>query len=61
MNQLSIDSINVKYYTNKDFTEESISQAYKNISDGLIVNYLKNKHTLENQFPIIKNTQVDIK
>ena len=61
MNQLSIDSINVRYYTNKDFTEESISQAYKNISDGLIVNYLKNKHILENQFPIIKNTQVDIK
>jgi phosphoribosylglycinamide formyltransferase 1 len=60
MNQLKIDSIDVQYYRNKDFTEESLAQAHKNILDGMIVDYLKNKSSLENKFPIIKNTQIDV-
>lgn len=60
MNQLKIDSIDVRYYRNKDFTEESLAQAHKNILDGMIVDYLKNKSYLGNKFPIIKNTQIDI-
>ena len=60
MNQLKIDSIDVRYYRNKDFTEESLAQAHKNILDGMIVDYLKNKSYLENKFPIIKNTQIDV-
>jgi len=58
MNQLEIDSNDVRYYRKKDFTEESLAKAFKNISTGMIVQYLKYKTYHENQFPIINNPKV---
>ncbi|MBC8213215.1 MAG: hypothetical protein H8E71_01030 [Candidatus Marinimicrobia bacterium] len=58
MSQLEIDSSDVRYYRKRDFTEESLAKAYKNMSGGMIEQYLKNKSYHEDQSPIINNPKI---
>ena len=44
-----------RYYTSKDFTEESVVALYKNFQDGLIDRYLEEKQTRWSQLPLIRN------
>ena len=42
LNPLDFDKSNEKYYRNKDFTEDAIKLAYKNINDNNIIEkYMK--------------------
>lgn len=50
------DKSTERYYRKKDFTEESLKIAYRNISNGLINKYLDDKNNLDLQFPIITNS-----
>ena len=54
MNNFEINSNEERYYK-KDFTEDSLEIAYKNLSEGAIFKYLQNKIELEKQYPIIEN------
>ena len=45
----------VRYYKKKDFTEEALNTAYININDGLIENYLLQKHELDTRYPLVVN------
>jgi folate-dependent phosphoribosylglycinamide formyltransferase PurN len=58
MEQIVLSSNEQRYYRKKDFTETSLIQAYKNISNGMIDQYLINKTQFENQYPIIKNPSI---
>jgi len=42
-----------KIYKQKDFTQESCKRLYKNFSEGLLSNYLKNKKELDELVPIL--------
>lgn len=44
-----------KIYKKKDFTEDSLIIANKNISEGMISKYLENKSTIDSLYPIIEN------
>ena len=50
--------INGKYYTNKDFTENSVKQLYNNINNGLIDDYLTMAES--EKAPIIKNPAIRV-
>ena len=50
--------IEEKYYRNKDFSEKSLKTAHINLSKGLIKKYLKNKTSIDNQFPIFQNPKL---
>lgn len=52
---LNFDKINERYYRKKDFTEDALIIAYKNMNEGLIENFLKNKEDLDRMYPIITN------
>lgn len=43
-----------RIYKRKDFTEESLEIAYKNIESGLIARYIENQNLELKNFPIIK-------
>ena len=58
MNNFKINSNEERYYKKKDFTEESLEIAYKNLSEGAILKYLQNKIELEKQYPIIENPKI---
>lgn len=58
MNQLEINQNEKRYYKKKDFTEESLEIAYKNISEGSLLKYLRNKTKFEKEYPIIKNPKI---
>ena len=45
-------NIEGRLFRNKDFTEDSIQEAYKNL-DRKINNYLENKRLIDREFPII--------
>lgn len=56
LNPLDFDKSNEKYYRNKDFTEDAIKLAYKNINDNNIIEkYMKNRESLYKEYPILKN------
>ncbi len=55
--KLKNKSINGKLYRNKDFTEESIQQAYHNL-DQKIERYLDKKNILDKESPIINAFEV---
>lgn len=42
-----------RYYRKKDFCEQAVSQAYINIKNGIIEDYLKNKNIIDINYPII--------
>lgn len=46
---------NQKIYKKNDFNEESLKIAYKNISDGIIPKYLKEKKEKDQFFPLVNN------
>jgi len=53
---LDFDKSNEKYYRNKDFTEDAIKLAYKNINDNKVIEkYMKNRESLYKEYPILKN------
>lgn len=60
MNKIEINSEDVRYYRKIDFTEESLCKAYDNLSNGMIVEYLKNKTIYEEKYPIIVNPSINI-
>ena len=43
----------LKYYRNSDFTDESISQLYRNFSEGMLYNYLDHKASRDSFVPIL--------
>lgn len=44
-----------RYYRKIDFTEDAVKNAYRNIEEGMIENYLSNKELIDRQFPILTN------
>lgn len=44
-----------KLFKKKDFTEESVSLMYQKFNEGIISNYLENKLSYDNNFPIVQN------
>ena len=58
MNNFENNSNEARYYKKKDFTEDSLEIAYKNLSEGAILKYLQNKIELEKQYPIIENPKI---
>lgn len=45
-----------RYYRKKDFTENALKEAYQNIDEKLIENYLEQKDFFDNKYPIISNS-----
>ena len=58
MASLEFDKKNERYYKKKDFTEEALLIAYKNMNDGLIEKYLHDKNNIDEKYPIIINSQI---
>lgn len=58
MPKIELNSSEEKYYKKKDFTEESLTKAYNNLSNKMIEKYLENRTYFENKYPIIKNPSV---
>ena len=56
--QIKMNNYKERYYKKKDFTEDSLKLAYKNISNGSIKAYLKNKDKIDLMFPIINNKNI---
>jgi hypothetical protein len=55
---ISISNHKGKLYKRKDFTEDALIQAYKNLDSGLIRNYLSSKDKLLTQLPIVENLEL---
>ena len=45
-----------KDFEEKDFTENALKEAYQNIDEKLIENYLEQKDFFDNKYPIISNS-----
>jgi phosphoribosylglycinamide formyltransferase-1 len=59
MPPLAFDKTNERYYRKKDFTEDALIMAYNNLKQGLIDDFLENKNTLYDRYPIISNPFFD--
>ncbi len=44
-----------RFYKKKDFNEESVKKAYKNLSNNIVEYYIENKKSIDKSFPIITN------
>lgn len=55
MPQIRIEKKEEKVFKKKDFTEESVRQAYNNLCNGMIENYLEHKEEIDSKYPIIQN------
>ncbi len=53
---ISISNHEGKLFKRKDFTEEAIMRAYKNLDSGLISKYISEKDQLLGRFPIVENS-----
>lgn len=53
--RLDVEHNKIKIYKKKDFTESSLISANKNITEGMISKYLKNKSSVDRLYPIIEN------
>ncbi len=53
---LNFDKREERYYRKKDFTENAMKIAYKNMKGGLVAKYLAKKEDLDRKYPIITNS-----
>ncbi len=49
-----------RYYRKKDYTEDVVLKAYKNLKEGIIKKYLLNKGKIDKQFPIVQQPNLTI-
>lgn len=56
MPTVNFDNNNERYYRKKNFTEDALKIAYKNLDEGLIENFLNNRKDLNRMYPIIINS-----
>jgi phosphoribosylglycinamide formyltransferase-1 len=58
--ELLFDEKLVRYYRNKDFSEESVAKMYENFKEGLVSEYLKNKSFSDAEAPILYNKTMSL-
>ena len=58
MPQIIFNKQEEKYYRKKDFTENKLKVAYKNILENSIDQYIKRKISIDEEFPIINNKSI---
>lgn len=56
MRPIAFDKKLERYYKKKDFTEDALAQAYRNLEQGLIEDYLLKEEFLVEEYPIITNS-----
>lgn len=47
-----------KIYKKRDFTETSLIQAYRNLKEGLIEDFIHNEHVYRRNFPLVQNPEL---